>query len=264
MREIMVKKLIKYPGSKLVIIPDIRRIFLESGQEYFVDVFGGSGSVSLNIAGKVVYNDINDELCNLFRVIRSRPDEFLRMAARWTVSKEKFYTYGKSIEEKGKDGENGVSLAFRTFYIFNTRFGGMGETYSTTREKSAYSSVLKILNNFDFIRDAVSKWQIENMDFRELIRKLDSSRSFFYLDPPYPGKNWYRYNFRESDFTDMRDLLKDVRGKYLMNFNAEDQLPHEIFGEASLVKGYPNRNGKYSESAPRFRYVSFYANFEIS
>jgi DNA adenine methylase len=68
----MVKKLIKYPGSKLVIIPDIRRIFLESGEEYFVDVFGGSGSVSLNIAGKLVYNDINDELCNLFRVIKDR------------------------------------------------------------------------------------------------------------------------------------------------------------------------------------------------
>ena len=42
-------RLLKYPGAKFVVIPDIRNVFNNSHCNLFIDVFGGSGSVSLNI-----------------------------------------------------------------------------------------------------------------------------------------------------------------------------------------------------------------------
>ena len=38
-------RLLKYPGAKFVVIPDIRKVFNASHCNLFIDVFGGSGSV---------------------------------------------------------------------------------------------------------------------------------------------------------------------------------------------------------------------------
>ncbi|EQD56629.1 DNA adenine methylase, partial [mine drainage metagenome] len=87
----------------------------------------------------------------------------------------------------------------------------------------------------------------------------DHDNAFFYLDPPYPGKNWYRFGFEEGDFHDINSMLKNIRGKYLMNFKSEDHLPQKIFGNPQYVKKYENRNTK---EEGEYRYISYYTNIK--
>ncbi len=59
---------------------------------------------------------------------------------------------------------------------------------------------------------------IENLDFREVIKKYDSKRTVFYLDPPYPDRaeDYYGTSFTVDDLRDMASLLTQIKGRFLL------------------------------------------------
>ena len=275
-------RLMKYPGSKNVMIPDIREVFRRSERNTFVDVFGGSGVVSLNIpAGQNVYNDIDKELVNLFNIIKNRPDALYNILgdalSPGGVLHEQFKNIksgpsrsgmhrGKSSDSeamlkqvlagKGRSDEN---RAFSTLLKFTLSFGGMGETYNT-KEKSTYRYAMKTLDQFSHIEKAVSGWTIENIDFRKIFRKYDSENVFFYIDPPFYEKKWYNHNFELEDYQDLREILKKLKGKYLMNLNTEDIELADLFDEPDFIKSYDNKNQNSVTGSRPARLKSFYTN----
>ncbi len=256
-------RLIKYPGSKNALLPIIRRVFEESGRTILVDVFGGSGTVSLNITSdSTVYNDLNSELFNLFNVIKYRSDLFSQMADEWTSDKERFRSYGNMMTSGRLVTGNDVEAAFRTFYKFNVGFGGMGSTYRTHKEKSAYSSILKILSGYAEISTRISRWTIENLDFREIISKYDSENVFFYLDPPYLGKSWYDIDFNYRSLRDLKKLTDIMKGRYLCSFDSSDKEAETVFGKPDYIAQFVNQN-RQKASIPVYRTFSLYYNGDV-
>lgn len=250
-------KIMKYPGSKLILIPEITDKYNKSGKKYFIDVFAGSGSVIMNIKSEYkIYNDINTDLVFLFNTLKNNYNIFYKNISKVVSTKKTFYDY---YDKRIDFMHNNIYNALKTFYDFNVNFGGMGNTYSKI-DKSLYGNIKKNIDNLNLIKNDIIKWNIENMDFKELIKKYDNSNVFFYLDPPYPGKNWYEYNFNADDFMDLNNIIKNMKGNYLMNFNKEDELPLKIFGAPSYIKKYINKNGKTDKNDLKFRYVSFYTN----
>ncbi len=288
-------RLLKYPGAKFVVIPDIKKVFNNSHCNLFIDVFGGSGSVSLNInSPNTVYNDIDPQFTNLFNSIKYKPGTLYEMLKEEVASEDENSrvrtdphrdsdtgTGGRGeVRKTGKAGtgsglsrvlseppsnSSGIIDPLRardTMVRFSRSFGGLGETYGTRREKSSNLYLKKTLYSFGKIHDVVRKWQIENLDFRVIIRKYDSEGAFFYFDPPYPGKNWYNYNFTESDFLDLADFLKRVKGKYLLNLDADDTSLVRIFGKPSFIRKYANQNGPALNRRDMMRSRSFYTNVD--
>jgi DNA adenine methylase len=253
-------KIMKYPGSKTTIVGEIQKAYDLSGCTKFVDVFSGSGSVLINIRAQIeVYNDLNRDLYTLFNVLKNNFNLFYKAAEALSRDRKMFFDYydGRIV----MDTRNlEVEKAFATFFDFNRGFGGMGETYGK-KDKSLYGNYRKNVSNLLNAEPGIRKMKIENMDFRELIDEYDSPEAFFYIDPPYPGKDWYVHNFLESDLVDLREIFKTVKGTYLMNFNSSDKLPVKVFGKPSFMIDYINENGKRNETATRK--VSFYTNRNI-
>ncbi len=224
------QSLFPYAGGKFYLMKEIREVFEKSGKHVAVDVFGGSGKFLLNVeARNKVYNDIDSRLVNLFNVIKERPQEFRQRFESFVYSRELFEKYvdgpetGKSVED-----------AFRTFYVFYCSFAGKGGTfgYNVMDRKSLGRKVIDVSTRLQDFHNEIQGWTIEHLDFRDLMKRYDSEDAFFYLDPPYFGKKFYRHNFTEKGFNDLADILPGLKGKYLLNIN-KNEFTLDRFGKPS-------------------------------
>ena len=250
-------RLMKYPGAKTVMLPEIIRIIRGSGCRVVVDVFGGSGLVSLNLHGvSVVYNDLDPELYNLFLQIKNNSIRLKHLLIQ--RMEELFHPGGKEIlqnrsrneivrkaliqrassghSNKHETKSDPVLKAEETLFRFNASFGGLGKTYSTDREKSPARYLEKTIDQFDRISARVHNWRLENLDFRSVIGKYDSSEVLFYLDPPYPGKEWYNFNFRDDDFRELKSLIDKVAAHYILNVDDNIPMITGIFGRPTFLE----------------------------
>ncbi len=248
-------RLLKYPGAKWGSLSDIYTVWKSSGCHTFVDVFGGSGNVSLNVeADKIIYNEVNEDLRNLFLTIKNRYKEFYAFAQQNGVSASAL----KKV--RNMEGETDVERAFSTLVKYNAGFGGMGDTYEAKNNGDGLTVIRRILQQMPLWQDRLKAWDITGKDFRAIFETMDGEDTFFYLDPPYFGKSWYVNNFKRSDYRDLQSYLKSLKGKYLLNMDTESKEAKSIFGNPQYIKKYPNRNGGGNEGRPEFRYLSFYTN----
>ena len=252
--------LIRYKGGKGYLIQDIEHYYRMSGCRMLVEVFGGSGKISLNIrAQRNVYNDLDDDIFNLFQVVKERPKALQKAFERHLPTDSKMY-FGYMKESKPRTK---VDRAYRTFMLFNMSFGGGGEHYGPmySDKLPLFKTAEMKLNNIMELHAIIRNWTIEHTDFRDVIRKYDSPQTFFYLDPPYWGFDWYNHNFEEQDFLDLKELLDGMKGKYLMNINPSEEV-RRIFGDPQADRRYSNSsmNTRGTEGARTVRSEWFYTN----
>ena len=61
---------------------------------------------------------------------------------------------------------------------------------------------------------------IENLDYKDIIEKYDSESTFFYVDPPYFGKEEYYINhdFSKKTHRELAEVLNNIKGKFLLSY----------------------------------------------
>jgi DNA adenine methylase len=246
------KSLFPYAGGKFHLIKIVEQVYKNSNKTAFIDVFGGSGKVLMNMESKVkVYNDIDNSLVNIFETLRNNPG-LLKDKFEYALNSRRLFNECKI------EGNDNAENAFRKLYSYLMSFAGKGKYYGYS-VKSKGNRIINIKENIDSIYNEVKYWTIENIDYKELIKKYDSQGSFFYLDPPYYKIKYYRYNFNDSDFHELKDILGKIKGKYLMNINYNDFVV-DLFGEPDMKIEVKNNsvNNKYIKNSKR--YELFYYN----
>ncbi len=244
-------------------------LYLRGKLTCFVDVFGGSGTVLLNVPQSWrinrVYNDIDSRL---YKVMVALIDEEKRNklfeSLSWAIQSREYF---ENI--KRKPIEEWTELD--TLYMMTVSFNGMMDSSTYRIIIGSYRNVLHAtVNNLSKNYSIIKDWNLEHLDFREIIPKYDSPTTFFYLDPPYlDGGKSYRYSFKLDDFRELKSILDNVKGYWLMNESGVDfEKIKEIFGEPNFVKEYINysvnresiekNNGKKTT-----RLEGFWGNFEM-
>ena len=93
------KSLFPYAGGKIHLIRHIDQIYKKSNKTAFIDVFGGSGKVLMNIDSRnKVYNDIDNSLVNIFEMLRNHPD-ILRGKFEYSLNSRKLFYEYKNITD---------------------------------------------------------------------------------------------------------------------------------------------------------------------
>lgn len=195
----------------------------------YIEVFGGAGWVMLKKDESFleIYNDLNKELVNLFRIIRDNYEEF-KHRAEWSLHSREMYAEAK---EKLKDDSFLTELERAMYYAIDRGqcFGGKANGswgYQVTAKKTVSGKWLPFIKRLDFVNARLKKVQIECLDFEKLIKKYDHKNAFFYLDPPYYNAEFYyntvEVNFKEADHRRLSNLLKGVEGKFALSYYEED------------------------------------------
>lgn len=212
--------LFKYPGGDAFLLPYLRGMI--PPHTCYVEVFGGSGKLLLNKPPSrvEVYNDIDGELVNLFRVVKNRETfrKFMDLLDMVLYSREIFYEYLRRLREGVGDS---VERAVYLFYTLNASFDGEGESFSTSRKKNMATRFFNVVGKLRKIHRRLKHVVIENLDFREVIPKYDSPQTFFYLDPPHlytstEKESYYSVGFTDKDYLDLLNLLDKIEGKFLL------------------------------------------------
>ena len=218
--------LFPYFGGKYRMVKKLLPLFPKHFS--YIEPFCGSCVVLLNKppSRKEVVNDKDDNIYNLFTVIKNRPDEFYN-SFKYTFTSR---TYFNNLLNTDIRKLTEIQRAHRFFYFINHVYNS-APTNTSFRTSKYYTSTLSYTSLQDKINSVYERLKntiIECLDYKNLINKYDYEKVFYFIDPPYyyardrnKDKNRYEYThvFKVEDFIELANKLKNVKGKFLMTIN---------------------------------------------
>lgn len=221
------RPLVRYHGGKWKLAPWIIGHFPR--HVVYCEPFGGGASVLLqkDRVKAEVYNDLDGEIVNLFRVVRDRGHELARLIELTPFARDEFdgafdpspdpveqarrtvlrslAGFGSTMTARNNDG----SLE-RTGFRCSSRRSGT----TPAQDWRNYPGKLPAL--IERLRGVV----IENRDAAECMRQHDSETTLHYVDPPYVhdtrGKKrsgrGYAHELQDGEHAALAEQLRALRG----------------------------------------------------
>lgn len=186
----------------------------------YVEPFFGAGWVYFGKSPSKaeVINDIDGELINLFRVIRTHPEELARHTENEFSARERFEEFRESTK-----GMTDIQRAVRYLYLISHSFGGKGRNYGYGTTKGPKQSILPA-EMAATLSDRLKNTYVENRSFEEIFRRYDREHTFFFCDPPYfetciefsPDQN---ITFGQAEHEKLAGILRQIKGKFMLTIN---------------------------------------------
>lgn len=123
-------------------------------------------------------------------------------------------------------------------FLYVEPFGGefgLYEIMSIKPKTSVYNDI-----NIDLYNKINSKYKKSlkvfcfKEDYKNIIKDFDDEYTFYYVDPPYLGRETYYKNhtfLNDEDHIELSEILKNIKGKFLLSYQ-DRPLMRELY------KGY--------------------------
>jgi DNA adenine methylase len=184
-RESILKPPFGYQGSKFRLVKQI--LPLLPYRTAYIEPFGGSFAVGLSRKPSKleVFNDRYSGVVAFYRCIRDK-EKAEQLKARLEVclhAREEFIW----CRDTWKNPEDEVERAARWYYSIEMSFGCQGRNFARATKSTCSQgrSFHAGLDRFMEIHRRMKNVQVENQDFRMLIKDFDSPDVVWYMDPPY-------------------------------------------------------------------------------
>ena len=224
------RPIMRYHGGKWKLAAWIISAFPE--HRIYVEPFGGAASVLLRKARSYaeVYNDLDGEIVNLFRVLRNAAQarELVRCVRFTPYSREEFETSylldGDPIEQARRTlfrSAAGFSTAGANASKWRTGFRGNVTRSGSTPAKD-WANIPAILEQ---VAERLRGVVIENDSALNVIARYDTPDTLFYLDPPYPfdtrngrwAGNCYHHEMTDEQHRELAGVALGVQGMVIMS-----------------------------------------------
>lgn len=187
---------------------------------YCEPFFGGGAVFFAKISSNIeVINDINGELINFYKVIRTKFKKLNKEIQNTLHSRESHLAAGVILKHPKLFDE--VQRAWAIWTLANQSYasklnGSWGYDRKENRSVKQLDAKRKAFTQEYAQR--LEKTEIECSDALEVIKARDSKDSFFYCDPPYIGTNQGHYKgYSQEDFEKLLRLLSKIKGKFLLS-----------------------------------------------
>lgn len=221
---------------------------------FYAEPFAGAASVLLSKVparhGEII-NDLNDEIINLFRVVRC-PVAFpqLMERLRWTVyAVEEFREARKQFTDPVKKAWATVVRSFMGISVSGIRENSgfrMGNVSLATYDQEGKRTFRNCARdwsgwkeNLVNIRDRLANVMIYSMDAVRFIRLMDSPDCLLYVDPPYvhQTRSDTRYKIDLPCHQDLITALLTTKSKVVLSgYENEDYECFDFMGWRKVSK----------------------------
>lgn len=191
-KNIILTPIVKWVGGKRQLLEDIVPLLPKKFSTY-VEPFVGGGALLFDIQPKrAIINDLNNELINVYKVIKSNPGELISVLKKYEQcnSEEYFYEVRALDRDESYNEMSDIEKAARIIYLNKTCYNGLFRVNQAGQFNSPYGKYKNpSIVNMPVVL-AMSKYFNNNKiyilsgDYRHVLKKL-SKGVFVYFDPPY-------------------------------------------------------------------------------
>ncbi len=243
------RPIIRYHGGKWRLAPWIISHFPK--HRVYVEPFGGAASVLLRKPRSYaeVYNDLDGEIVNLFRVARDRGEELLRAVELTPFARDEFLQSYEAATDP-------VEQARRTMVRCGMGFGSTaanpvsrtGFRGSATRAGSTPASDwVNLSKSLVAVIHRLRGVIVESRDALELMRYRDAADTLHYVDPPYlpetrtfqSGRGAYKHELDETGHSELLEVLHGLKGSVVLS-----GYPNKLYADALRGWRYFERKAK--------------------
>ena len=180
------RPVLRWHGGKWLLAPWIISHF--PAHQVYVEPFGGAASVLMrkNRAYAEIYNDLDGEVVNLFRVLRSDRAAELVEALRLTPFARA--EFAEAYHETYDDFERARRLVIRSFMGFGSNGHNRVTGFRANSNRSGTTPAHDWVNYPDSLAQVIRRVQgvtIESKDAKSVMLQHDAPTTLHYVDPPY-------------------------------------------------------------------------------
>ena len=219
------RPILRYHGGKWMLSKWIISHFPE--HRVYTEAFGGAASVLLRKkrAYAEIYNDIDHEVVNLFKVVREKGSILKEMLLKTPFSREEF---NLSYQSSNDSIEQARRTVIRSFMGFSSGLQPYKTGFRSNSNRSGSTPASDWRNYPDaleFIIDRLQGVVIENKSAFEILKRHDSKETLHYVDPPYvldtrykgQKSKMYYQELRNEDHLKLCELLKSLKGTVILS-----------------------------------------------
>jgi DNA adenine methylase len=209
--------------------------------ECYVEPFcGGAALFFMKEPSRIeVINDFDGEVVNLYRVVGNHLEEFVRQF-KWSLVSRTMFQWAKDQTPRTLTD---IQRAARFFYLQTLCFGAKptSRTFGTAATTPPKLNLLRIEEKLCEAHWRLARTTVENLDWKECVRRYDRPHTLFYLDPPYWETAGYAAGaFPFAEFEAMAEIARTIRGRMIISVGDHPRI-REVFG-GMRVKEVPLRH----------------------
>ena len=205
----------------------------------YVEPFGGGGSVLLRKPRSYaeIYNDLDGEVVNLFRVARDRGDELRRALELTPFARNEFVLSYTPTDDPVEQARRTVA---RSFMGFGSNSHSKATGFRANSNRSAVHDWRNYPDAFVAVIERLRGVCIENRDAVVVMQAHDGDETVHYVDPPYVmatrGKGSdYRHEMTDTDHVALASELRKLRGAVVLSGYAS-QLYEDLYRDWQRIE----------------------------
>jgi DNA adenine methylase len=227
-------------------MPQLRRYFPDDFVGYYEPFLGGGAvffETGHRATGRWVLADLNDELINVWTVVRDQASEFLRALEAYDGKHSEDAYYDIRDAEVPTDT---VERAARFLYLNQTAWNGLWRVnrwgrFNVPWGARPFRGVAE--DELRSVSELLADVDIRLADFRDVLSE-PASGDFVYLDPPYlPVSDTSKFHgytekrFRRADLVELATLCRELtaRGAHWVLSNRDTPLVRDLFHDAQII-----------------------------
>ena len=197
----------------------------------YCEPFVGGGAVFFrkDSSPVEVVNDINSELVNFYEVVKN---DFISLEKEIRITLHSRDQHRKAtVIYNNPDMFDKVKRAWALWVMSNESYcGKLNGSFGYDRSGQTPKSITNKREGFtEDYAVRLQNVQIECTGALRIIRSFDAPDAFFYIDPPYYNSDMGHYDgYTKEDYTELLELLSEIKGKFLLSSYPSDILKEYI------------------------------------
>lgn len=240
---------LKWAGGKTQLLHELISRMPKSYNVYFEPFIGGGALFFAAAPVRAVIADINDDLVNVYNVVRDNPEELIEALSGYVNDKDFYY----KVRAQDQNTLSPLERAARLIYLNRTCFNGLYRVNKNGQFNVPFANYKNpnIVQSEKIMvaSNTLHNTQVFHASFEKVLVNAKKG-DFIYLDPPYYPKDVYsdfkRYNkeqFYQNDHERLADLYNELsdRGCYVMLSNSDTLFTRALYSQWRVDTVYAKR-----------------------